>query len=288
MLRVEDKYDWFNIEPVDLDDFRDLRDQYHHAIQNVGAVGRMYLGQTEGDSNASLSWVPGLWRLVGKWIDGIETFRSSISFHDFTIYLVNKKVKTLASLSLGGKTQNQILVWLEEQIINLNLSSSHLQMNLPYRLPDFRTAKKGEKFSDVDPHLCEIMGGHFHNAFFLFSKMKEVYRNTTDIVIHPREFTITMQIILKQTDEAATNTYMEVGFNPGDEFYGEPYFFVKSWPNIPESKFTPMKTRGIWHDDDWVGAVYLTRNLWDSDDQESTTAYFFEEATSQIRKLLLT
>lgn len=286
-MKVQEKYSWYHIDPIDPELFNDLRDQYHHAIQNVAAVGRMFLGEHEYDENAELSWTPGLWRLVGKWISGNEVFRSSISFQDFTIYLVNQKVSTLASLYLGGRTQNQILVWLEEQIINLNLSSSHLVMKLPYELPPFRTLKKGETFKELDVNICEKFGGHFHNAFYLFSKMKEVYPNTTDVVISPRNMEAEIHIILKETGEMATNTYLTIGYSPGSKFYEEPYFFVKSWPYVDETKLRPLKTRGFWHEEDWIGAVYLIRNLWDSEEQESTAHYFLEDAIDQVTRLLI-
>ncbi len=287
MLRVSDKYDWFRFAPVDLDALKDLKDQYHQALQNVAAVGRMFLGEDENDRNAVLHWVPGLWRLAGQWVTAKETFRSSISFEDFSIYLVNKKVKTLATINLAGKKQNQVLVWLEEHIINLNLSSSHLVMNLPYDLPPHPT-QKGESFSAPDLQLCKCLGGHFHNAFFLFSEMKELYERTSGIDISPERFDARMQIILKETDEEATNTYIVVGFSPGDEFFSEPYYFVRSWPPyVPESKLQPLRTRGFWYEDEWIGAVYMVRNLWDSNDQRSTIMYFFSEAIDQLMKILL-
>ena len=287
MLKVEEKYSWYHLDSHDVEAFASLKTQLHFAIQNVAAVGRMFLGESERDENAALIWVPGLWRMAGKWIKANDTFRSSLSFEDFTIYLVNKKVKTLASLYLGGKTQRQILVWLEEHIINLELSSAHLRMILPYDLPGFRTGRKSDTYKDPDLALCKTIGGHFHNAFFLFSKMKEVEKKTSKIIINPQAFDINMQIILKDTGEEATNTYLTVGYSPGDEFYGEPYYFVKSWPHVPDNRLRPLKTRGFWHEDDWIGAVYMVRNLWDSTDQPSTAHYFFQEATKQMRRLLM-
>ena len=286
MLSVSEKYNWHRLDPVDLDALRELKNQYHLALQNVAAVGRMFLGEEENDKNAVLNWVPGLWRLAGHWVTGEDTFRSSISFDDFSIYLVNEKIKTLASINLAGKKQNQVLVWLEQHIINLRLSSSHLIMNLPYELPSYPT-QKGKPFADPDPELCRTLGGYFHDAFFLFAQMKETYDKTSDITIWPEHFNCNMQIILKETDEEATNTYITVGFSPGDEFYSEPYYYVRSWPFVSERRLTPLKTRGFWHDDDWIGAVYFVRNLWDCEDQKSIAMYFFNEAIPQLRSLLL-
>jgi len=194
VLSVNEKYNWHRLDPVDLDALRELKNQYHLALQNVAAVGRMFLGEEENDKNAVLNWVPGLWRLAGHWITGEDTFRSSISFDDFSIYLVNEKIKTLASINLAGKKQNQVLVWLEQHIINLRLSSSHLIMNLPYELPSYPT-QKGKPFADPDPELCRTLGGYFHNAFFLFAQMKETYDKTSEITLdHNRYYKIEKNI----------------------------------------------------------------------------------------------
>ena len=82
------KYDWHHLRPTDLDNFSALRKQIHQAIQNVSLVGRQYLPPSDEDSNATLTWVPGLWRIVGKWIPAKTKFRSSLSLENFNIYLV--------------------------------------------------------------------------------------------------------------------------------------------------------------------------------------------------------
>ena len=120
VLSVSEKYNWHELKPIDLEVLREIREEVHLAIQHVAAVGRTFLEADSRDRNASLAWIPGLWRIAGKWVAGTHTFRSSLSFEDFSIYLVDEKVNPLASIHLDNKSHNQVLVWLEEHIINLD------------------------------------------------------------------------------------------------------------------------------------------------------------------------
>jgi hypothetical protein len=287
VLAVLDKYDWFHLEPYDLKDLRNVFIEYHAALQNVAAVGRTFIGKDETDSNAKLSWIPGLWRLAGQWVSGTETFRSSLSFEDFSIYLVNERLKTLASISVADKTQRELMVWLEEHIINLNLSSSHLTLELPYALPERVTRMKDERFSSLSLKTANTTGGYLHDSFIIFSMIKENHAQHRGIFVNPETFHMELKLILKKTDEEITDTYIKIGFCPGDDDYDEPYFYVTSWPFIANERLISLKTRGFWHHEDWLGAVYFVRNLWDSNDQLDTALYFFNETIDFFQKRLL-
>ncbi len=284
MLTVSDKYEWYALRSLDLDLLRSMKNDCHLAIQNVSAVGRTFLEPVSNDRNASLNWIPGLWRLAGNWVSGIHKFRSSLSFDDFSIYLVDEKVNTLDSITLSEKSENQVLVWLEQHIISLNLSSSHLVMNPPYSLPPDLRDKKGFSLPDLD--LIKDLGGYFHDAFILFSEYRQCHKDTSAIEVYPKRFNMEMRIILIETDEEETDTYITLGFCPGDKYYDEPYYYVTSRPHIMETVLPKFSTRGFWHKNNWFGSVYFTRNLWDSSDQKATAMYFFDESISMFQSML--
>ncbi len=270
---------------IDLEKLRFYKNEYHLALQNVAAVGRTFLPEDPHDKNAWLVWIPGLWRMAGKWVEGIHKFRSSVSFEDFNIYLVDEKVQTLDAFNLEEKTLNQAFVWLEQHIISLNLSSSHLVMNLPYQLPQEVMDKK--QFSLTDSRVTRILGGYFHDAFIIHSEYKEKFEHTRDIFISPKRMHMEMDVVIIETDEEETDTLITLGFSPGDQIYNEPYFYVTSRPYLDEENLPKFSTRGFWHQDEWIGAVYLAKNLWDSSNQKETAMYFFDEAIEKTRSLLL-
>jgi hypothetical protein len=91
------------------------------AAQNVALVGIHYTEQANEQPYNTLSWIPGLWRMAGCWVEGTKTFRSSLSITSFELFLVDKKLNILGQFLLIDKKFNQSLLWLEEQMDSLDL-----------------------------------------------------------------------------------------------------------------------------------------------------------------------
>jgi len=43
--------------------------------------------------------------------------------------------------------------------------------------------------------------------------------------------------------------------SPGDESYGQPYFYVNPWPQLDPVKLPLAPSPGHWHRDGFVGAI---------------------------------
>jgi hypothetical protein len=281
------KYDWFPLHQPELTSYQRTFHAFHHALQNVASVGRSYIDpSSENDENAVLSWVPGLWRLVGKWVHGSTPFRSSLGFKDFSIHLVDQKINPLGHFEMSGHSYNDAMIWLEEQIITQNLSSKALTTKLPYDLPAYASDNKS-KFPPEDELIGESLGGFFHDAFILQSMMKEQSENSTDIVVYPRRFDMETKIILKETDEMATNTFVRLGFCPGDGQIKEPYLYINSWPyvNIEETGSLPVDC--FWENERIVGMILTLANAYQENDQLEYLLNFYQEGFEAFKTRLL-
>jgi hypothetical protein len=62
--------EWENFSNISQNDLTRVRKQYHLAVQNVALVGRSFREKSESDENATLQWVPGFWRMAGRWVEG--------------------------------------------------------------------------------------------------------------------------------------------------------------------------------------------------------------------------
>ncbi len=133
---------WKRIENFDTDELASNRGQLHQAIQNVSAVGRLFLPESANDEGATLVWIPELSRIAGKWVQGEIRFRSSINPETFTVHLVDASLTSLTSLELTDKKQGAVMLWLEEQLSDLGLDTSSISLNLPYKLPEYPQAKQ--------------------------------------------------------------------------------------------------------------------------------------------------
>lgn len=48
---------------------------------------------------------------------------------------------------------------------------------------------------------------------------------------------------------------------PGDRSYADAYWYVTPWPSPAAPTLPPLDGGGIWHRDDWVGAVLTSTAL---------------------------
>lgn len=276
--------EWMPLRRNDFEALAQARVQLHQGVQNVAAVGRKFLPKLKGDENASLVWFGDMKRLAGKWIEGSATFRSSLSFEDYSVHLVGKDYHSFASFPLQGKHHGQVLVWLEEQIAYLGLDTSQFALNLPYQLPA-EVSKCGKPFETIAPEHLEELSRYFHNGDIITREVRNAFKST-EVRCWPKNFDITTRIIVNNTGNIDTSSYVTVGFSPGDEEYNEPYFYASPWP-YPKVEALEKLTFGKWVDEHWVGAVLPASELLAQDDQYRTVRKFISECFNVLRKVMI-
>ncbi|WP_258102953.1 hypothetical protein [Marinoscillum sp. MHG1-6] len=272
--------DWTDFTPLDLAVFNSTRDQFHHAIQFVSAVGRKFSNEGVNETAAVLTWVPGLKRLASNWVEGKMLFRASISFEDFSIYLVDGKVNTISSLCLQEQTQSQILLWLEEQIGKLELDASDLTMNLPYQLPDFPTFQKAP-FS-IDQAQMKELSKYFHNTYLTLKDLGDHHLGLEDVTIRswPKRFDQAMTILVKETGESETNSNLVTGVSIRSEAIKEPFFYIRSKPHVDIHSLPDLEPGMEWYENDiWTGAILRSSALLRSKSQHEFLGNFYQTAS---------
>lgn len=278
------KFEWRPLFYVDPQELIEAKNQFHQAIQNVASVGRLYLPEEANDENATLSWVPGLNRMAGKWVNGSQVFRSSLSLTDFAIYVVDRKVQPIARLELEGQTFRQSLIWLEEQIGRLGLDTTHLSDAAPYEIPAY--AFSTEPFKKISAEAASFWVNLYHNTYAILKELANKNKWKADVVIWPHHFDEALREIVRETGADETNTTIGYGMSPGDQFLGGSYFYVSSWPHVDVRSMESLSI-GKWVEDDWTGAILPVRDLLEMRNQRTQLFAFFERASEQIRRQLL-
>jgi hypothetical protein len=87
------KYDWHPLRYVPHDTFLTLNTKLHLAAQNVALVGIHYSKQADEQPDNTLSWIPGLWRMAGRWVEGTKHF-----VHPFPLPHLNSSWWTKSSI----------------------------------------------------------------------------------------------------------------------------------------------------------------------------------------------
>lgn len=279
--------DWIAYNELSEEDYWLVKNQAHVAVQNVAAVGRAYLDDSSEDTSAVLKWVPGYWRMAGLWVQGHKGFRSSLSFRDFNIYLVDRRVNVLAKYALHGKTHNHAMVWLEEQILSLGLGSKAITLDLPYELPLHNDNGK-DIFVQVPTQLFYEFAKLYHNTYSVLGQLKMLFpKRSSEILIWPHHFDISIEITLKETGEKATDTIVRAGFSPGDPYFEGPYFYVNTQPFV-DVQHLPALDCGMWFAEDWTGAVLMLSSLLPYNDPAEALLEFYKRTIIRLSNVLLT
>lgn len=286
-MSFSSKYDWYYLGTPE-DGLALAKETIHQAVQCVSAVGRTFstADETEEDQNAKLTWVPGLWRMAGVWVDGAQTFRSSLSLKEQKLYLVDPRLNVLGEFPLEGHNYKDLLLWLEQEIISQGLSASNISTDLPYQLPDY-ALDFSTPYTFASLKQCELLGGYYHNAFILFQSIAETSEHNTGVSIYPHHFDLEIKVILKNTGELATDTFVRLGFSPGDAEISEPYYYLNGWPQVTGDQLPSAPMDSHWVDDEWSGLVLECSHVYDRPDQASYLHQFLTEGLQLFKNLLL-
>lgn len=102
----------------------------------------------------------------------------------------------------------------------------------------------------------------------------------------PHHFDIATYVALGSGDPE-TAPGIGAGLSPGDESYGQPYFYVNPWPQPQAGALPGDIAPGRWHTDGFVGAVATGDDVLSLPDIISGTSAFVRMAYQAGRSLLL-
>ena len=275
---------WKDIEPSDLELLKEIRIQYHQAIQSISAVGRHFLEPSPSDENATLSWNRSKHSLVGKWVDTDHgSIRAGMSLTDAVIYL--ETAGTIDQFPLQGKTFGQLMVWLEEQVGRSGLPIASFSANLPYELPPY--PKLGSKGFDLQAgELAAKFSYYFSNTYEVLDTLQWDFDEEGEVLVYPEHFDQALSVKLKDSGDVDTSTYVTLGMSPGDTEFAQPYFYVNSWPHVDETILKPLPA-GSWYTEDWVGGLITAEDIWPVQNQKDYLTDFYRESSKQLRDFLL-
>ena len=280
---------WQLLTFPEIEDLNQVREQCHQAIQNVAAVGRSFLPPSKEDENANLEWDSNLQRLVGRWVEAEDVvFRSSLSIAEFKVLLVNRDFETISEFELEGKTQTDVMVWLERQLGELGFEFSRINLAYPYEIPEYPTAK-GEAFHITNKVAARELSRLYHNTLFILNDFLKGFGETESIKCWPHHFDIAGRIILLNSGDPSTTKSIGLGLSPGDQYYNEPYFYVSPWPYPSKELKSIDSTLGHWHEHDWIGAVLPVSKISHMDliqDQRRSVLNFFQSPTEILIEIL--
>jgi len=271
---------WQPVRPEGSQQLSDARLQLHHASQFAAAAGISFLDSRPDDGHTSLEWVPGLAGLFSRVIPAHTMFRIGVTPADLTLAIVTENDQPFAHYRLHGRTIIDALAWIRSRVGLLGVDPARYTLKRRYEIPS-HPVEMGDAFDASDKaQFLEVSKWLANGASVLTSLARRIH-DAGEVRCWPHHFDMTTVI------QATSDRTIGVGFEPGDNFYDEPYFYVNVTPQATaaQARQRPLWGGGTWHTSKWVGAVLPGSRLGAASAQEQQVREFIDSAVSACRGL---
>ena len=275
-------------KPLHLDPLLpESRLQLHYAIQLVAATGAALAEPLPDYSHTSLAWQSELALFTGMLIRSQHPFRVAIEPTQLTLFVLDQRNQTIASLPLSGKTLAQGLDWLKSVIVKLGANAEKVAF-LDYPPDDFpdHAIAHGAAFQASSALPLSDLVHYYANTHLLIQSIVQTQVEASAIRIWPHHFDLASLITLPGMKNGSPLT-VGVGMSPGDTSYDEPYWYVSPYPYPDVIALPALAGDGFWHTQHWVGAVLKASQVSHTEtEQASQVESFLRSAVNASISLL--
>lgn len=251
----------------------------HRAVQLLAMAARANLEPVDDDSHSNVGWDNSARRFLSQPIavsDG--TVLVGLSLHPLHLDLL-KNEEPCAGFDMDRRSFDDALQWLDGQLREAGLRPAS-QIVLPYELPEAVTRIERFLPHTASGQLCTLQAW-FDLAQAVLSGFVTTHVNPlpgpSPVRCWPHHFDIATYVQL-EAGNAETSRGIGVGMSPGDESYGQPYFYVNPWPHLDRADLPDPPHPGHWHTQGYVGAVATADQILTVDDIPSSLEGFIESA----------
>jgi hypothetical protein len=263
---------WRPLHAVDRARFAAARLQAHHATQWLARAARAYVPARPDDSHTSLGWDDAFGGLMSHPLpDGT---RLGVRIADLTLALCDPAAPARQDVfPLKGRCDPDACAWLMGHAGMHNLDPAALDIPLPYMLPD---RQNGGTYT-VDAEALGLLAAWFSNADAALCAVRDAIiarkLDAPPVRCWPHHFDLDTLVTV------APGRTTGVGFEPGDDSYDEPYFYVSIYPAPDVGRLPALPPIGHWHTTNFTAAVATAQRIVAAEDQGAAVAAFLRAAT---------
>jgi len=271
---------WTRLGAVAPSALSDARLELHHAAQIAVSAAISYLPARPDDSHTALTWSPERDALTTEPITSAGGLRIALRLADLTLHAV-RDGGVVRSLALPGRTIADAHAWLGDVAKDAGLDPDRLTARKHYTIPSHAVAT-GSAFSRESAEQFSELARYWSNAAGYLEELARRTQGASPVRTWPHHFDIATLIELPGEPRRTVG----VGQSPGDESYGEPYWYVGPYPYPSTEALPPIEGGGHWHTAGWIGAALPAHDYIDASDQRGQVASFVESAVKACRRLL--
>jgi hypothetical protein len=272
---------WRPILGFDRACFAAARLQAHHATQWLARTARAYVPARPDDSHTSLGWDDAFGGFVSHRLpDGA---RLGLWFADLTLALIEGDATSPQDVfPLAGRCDPDACAWLMGHAGMRNLDPAALDAPLPYMLAE----RPGGGTYAVDAKALGQLATWFSNAKGALDEVRtEIVAQNLDappVRCWPHHFDLDTLVTV------APGRTTGVGFEPGDDYYDEPYFYVSVSPAPDVGRLPALPPIGHWHTKHFTAAIAPAQRILAARDPGADVAAFLRAATDATTAALAT
>ena len=263
------------------------RDMAYRAVQLVTKAARANLEAAPDDSHSNLGWRDDIGTFVSQPLPG-DTGEVFVGLNISGLTLMILRGNELGpSLNLAGVSEMDAGAWLDGQLSTLGLRAAST-VPLPYDLPASAAGIRDYSTDGLADALTAL-SAWFSLANTMLSEVaasqKQLSPGPSPVRCWPHHFDIATYVGLEDAD-AETAKGIGVGMSPGDESYGQPYFYINPWPHLDAADLPELPPPGHWHTQGFVGAIATGEEILSLTDIETKLPEFIASAFAIGREKL--
>jgi hypothetical protein len=262
---------WRCVRGVDPAALRAARIQAHLATQWLARVARAYVAPRPEDHHTNLGWDDALGGLVTHPLPDGALFGLCIA--ELTLVLLDSSGRK-DTFALDGRRDADACEWLRRHARARGFEAQALDAALPYELPTFAGADVYTAAALAAP-LAEL-AIWFSNANGTLAATRPWLAtrkiDAPPVCCWPHHFDLDTLVTL------APGRTTGIGFEPGDEHYDEPYFYVSLHPAPDVAALPPLPAIGHWHATNFTAAIAPAHRILAVKDQGAEVAAFLQVA----------
>jgi hypothetical protein len=228
----------------------EARETLHHAAQLLALAGASFIEPRSDDSHTSMSWRDARSALATQPLLAPEPFRFELGVADLTLAVVDEASGDVgSSFTLDGARKSDALHWMRTELTRGGLDGHRLRTTLHFTIATHPT-EDGAPFSTPGDESLAELARWYANASLILEERRAMIPAADPVRCWPHHFDIAT--LVRPSGPTSLQT-IGIGLSPGDESYGEPYYYVGPYP-APAAPPRGL-TIGQWHTSSWWGAV---------------------------------
>ncbi len=261
--RAPIRVSWVELGTVPPQKLKEAKLELHRVVQIVADVGRTYAVIKPDDAHTNLEYLPDHTALAGQWTPGRRTARALLQISTMELVIEGTdgdRRMILGVLPLANVRSKDAWAW-TDTVLKDHLGPRRFTplSRFEFPLPPGPGAGTRPFRGEPEEHFQEL-ACWYANAHALLESLKRTFKGASEVRCWPHHFDIAFRLPVARGSGRAKGS-IGIGLSPGDDAYGEPYWYVTPWP-LPDSPELPALPRGgQWQDRSWTGAVLTGRRL---------------------------